>query len=50
MYSKDSGATWGTVARNVHPLGSSSGYRMYDYIWLVTNTMSVCAKVCMYGM
>ena len=32
MYSKDSGTSWATVARNVHPSGSSE-YTIHDFNW-----------------
>lgn len=35
MYSENSGATWGTVALNVHSVGSSQYYRTNDFVWLV---------------
>ena len=35
MYSEDSGASWATVAQDIHPQ-PYSGYRMYDFTWLVS--------------
>ena len=49
MYSENSGASWGIVARNVHPQYYSD-YITYDFIWLVINlyatiSMYICSNV-----
>jgi len=41
MYSENSGVSWATVARNVHPYGSSQ-YRTYDFNWSVICKFSPC--------
>ena len=35
MYSEDSGASWATVAQDIH-LPYYSDYSKYDFIWLVS--------------
>lgn len=34
MYSADSGASWATVAQNIHPPGVND-YTANDFVWLV---------------
>ena len=42
MYSEDSGASWATVAQDIHPRYYST-YSMYDFTWLVC---ILCISMC----
>jgi len=45
MYSKNSGVSWATIARNVHPPGFSQ-YRTFDFNWSVIGKLSPCYIGC----